>query len=99
MIDFIKSKPHDEIRTFYLLFHSLLLFLQLRKHRPEADGKIFLMVKFLLAGKAEYTVENGVIVGRTVMNSRNTFLVLHYCLCKNYVTSPLLKSLNSLLIT
>jgi len=28
-----------------------------------------------LAGKAEYSVENGVIVGRTVMNSRNTFLV------------------------
>jgi hypothetical protein len=28
-----------------------------------------------LAGKAEYTVENGVIIGRTVMNSRNTFLV------------------------
>ncbi|NCU04545.1 MAG: DUF1080 domain-containing protein, partial [Chitinophagaceae bacterium] len=28
-----------------------------------------------LAGKAEYTVENAVIVGRTVMNSRNTFLV------------------------
>jgi hypothetical protein len=28
-----------------------------------------------LAGTAEYTVENGVIVGRTVMNSRNTFLV------------------------
>lgn len=28
-----------------------------------------------LGGKAEYTVEDGVIVGRTVMNSRNTFLV------------------------
>lgn len=28
-----------------------------------------------LAGTAEYSVENGVIVGRTVMNSRNTFLV------------------------
>ena len=28
-----------------------------------------------LGGKAEYTVENGIIVGRTVMNSRNTFLV------------------------
>ena len=28
-----------------------------------------------LAGTAEYAVENGVIVGRTVMNSRNTFLV------------------------
>ncbi len=28
-----------------------------------------------VAGTAEYTVENGVIVGRTVMNSRNTFLV------------------------
>ena len=28
-----------------------------------------------LAGTAEYTAENGVIVGRTVMNSRNTFLV------------------------
>ena len=27
-----------------------------------------------LAGKADYSVENGVIVGRTVMNSRNTFL-------------------------
>src|ERR1044071_3203326 len=27
-----------------------------------------------LAGKAEYTVENGIIVGRTVMGSRNTFL-------------------------
>jgi hypothetical protein len=38
------------------------------------------MVKILPAGnvwlgKAEYTVENGVIIGRTVMNSRNTFLV------------------------
>ena len=28
-----------------------------------------------LGGKAEYTVENGIIVGRTVVNSRNTFLV------------------------
>ena len=28
-----------------------------------------------LGGKAEYTVENGIIIGRTVMNSRNTFLV------------------------
>lgn len=28
-----------------------------------------------LAGTAEYTVEDGVIVGRTVINSRNTFLV------------------------
>ena len=28
-----------------------------------------------LGGKAEYSVENGIIVGRTVMNSRNTFLV------------------------
>jgi hypothetical protein len=28
-----------------------------------------------LAGKAEFSVENGVIVGRTVMGSRNTFLV------------------------
>jgi hypothetical protein len=28
-----------------------------------------------LGGKAEYTVEDGVVVGRTVMNSRNTFLV------------------------
>lgn len=28
-----------------------------------------------LAGTAEYSVENGVIVGRTVMNSKNTFLV------------------------
>lgn len=28
-----------------------------------------------LGGKAEYSVENGVIVGRTVLNSRNTFLV------------------------
>ena len=28
-----------------------------------------------LGGKAEYTVENGVIIGRTVLNSRNTFLV------------------------
>jgi hypothetical protein len=28
-----------------------------------------------LAGKAEYNVENGAIIGRTVMNSRNTFLV------------------------
>lgn len=28
-----------------------------------------------LAGKAEFTVENGVIVGRPVMNSKNTFLV------------------------
>jgi hypothetical protein len=28
-----------------------------------------------LAGTAEYTVEDGVIVGRTVMDSRNTFLV------------------------
>lgn len=28
-----------------------------------------------LGGKAEYKVEDGVIVGRTVMNSRNTFLV------------------------
>ncbi len=28
-----------------------------------------------LAGTAEFTVEDGVIVGRTVMNSRNTFLV------------------------
>ena len=28
-----------------------------------------------LGGKAEYTVEDGIIVGRTVMNSRNTFLV------------------------
>ena len=27
-----------------------------------------------LGGKAEYTVEDGIIVGRTVMNSRNTFL-------------------------
>lgn len=27
-----------------------------------------------LGGKAEYTVEDGVIIGRTVMNSRNTFL-------------------------
>jgi hypothetical protein len=62
-------------------------------------AKIFLTVKILLAGKAEYTVENGVIIGRTGMDSRNTFLVLHYCLCKNHITSPLLKSLNSLLIT
>jgi Domain of Unknown Function (DUF1080) len=28
-----------------------------------------------LAGKADYAVENGVIIGRTVVNSRNTFLV------------------------
>src|SRR5688572_9747429 len=28
-----------------------------------------------MGGNAEYTVENGIIVGRTVMNSRNTFLV------------------------
>ena len=28
-----------------------------------------------LGGKAEYTVENGIIVGRAVMNTRNTFLV------------------------
>jgi hypothetical protein len=28
-----------------------------------------------LGGKAEFSVENGVIVGRTVLNSRNTFLV------------------------
>jgi len=28
-----------------------------------------------LGGKAEYTVEDGIIVGRTVMNSRNSFLV------------------------
>jgi len=28
-----------------------------------------------LGGKAEYSVENGVIIGRTVVNSRNTFLV------------------------
>ena len=28
-----------------------------------------------LGGKAEYTVENGAIIGRTVMNSRNTFFV------------------------
>ena len=26
-----------------------------------------------LGGKAEYTIEDGIIVGRTVMNSRNTF--------------------------
>ena len=28
-----------------------------------------------VGGKAEYSVENGIIVGRTVMNSRNTFLI------------------------
>ena len=33
-----------------------------------------------LGGKAEYTVENGAIIGRTVMNSRNTFL----CTDKEY---------------
>jgi hypothetical protein len=44
------------------------------------DGSIFLTGKIFQGGNgwvegAEYTVEDGTIVGRTVANSRNTFLI------------------------
>ncbi|MEJ8818618.1 3-keto-disaccharide hydrolase [Lacibacter sp. H407] len=66
-------------RLFF--FISTLFFSSLLCAQSKTDGWINLFNgKDLtgwkrLAGTASYTVENGVIVGRTVMNSRNTFLV------------------------
>ena len=70
---FMRSKFYFLILT---LFYSFCLNAQ-----TNADGWINLFNgKDLsgwkrVAGTAEYTVENGLIVGRTVMNSRNTFLI------------------------
>jgi len=55
------------------LFSSILFAQQDKGWQNLFNGKDLTGWK-RLAGKAEYTVENGVIVGKTVMGSRNSFL-------------------------
>jgi hypothetical protein len=69
------------MKSKFLLFGASLIVTVLVSAQPPATGwqNLFngkdLTGWKRVAGKADYTVEDGVIIGRTVVNSRNTFLV------------------------
>ena len=59
---------------FIITFFSSVLFAQTDKGWQSLFNGKDLSGWKRLAGKAEYTIENGAIIGRTVVGSRNTFL-------------------------